>query len=150
MAHSPSAGGSRRSATPSRSPCFSNSPCAASSVAPPADGRLPRSGDTWTYRLSEPRRSDGPTQSTYTVRVSAASREAILDQYTINGGPSGEWAHSAGPAVVALGRSLFAPYLSVLGDLTAQRSLGRVRIDDPACTGAYVCEATARVAGRPS
>jgi hypothetical protein len=110
--------------------------------------RLPKVGDTWTYRLSEPKRIDGPQQRSYTARVAAASPLGILEQYEIDLEKPGEWAHSPGAYVAGLGRSLFAPYLAALGELPASGGLGRIAIVDPACSGAYICEVSARVVGR--
>jgi hypothetical protein len=121
-------------------------PVAAAPSAPA--GRLPRPGDSWTYRLSEAQRVDGPKQRRYTVKVSAASELGILDDYAVELERPGEWAHTPGAYVAALGRSLFAPYLGVLGELPASGALTRVAIVDPACSGGFLCEASARIAGR--
>ena len=117
-------------------------------AAPSIDSRLPQPGDTWTYRLSEPSWSDGKKQRDYTVKVSAVSPTAILDQHAIESENSGEWAHSAGGYLAALGRPLFAPYLLAFRDLSATGALGPVQIADPACTGPFLCRASARVVGR--
>jgi hypothetical protein len=105
---------------------------------------LPQQGDTWTYRLTEPRTS----ARNYQVKVAAASDTAVLDQFTVDQGPGGEWAHSSGGYVVALGKSLFSPYFLVFDRSENPRSLGRVHIADGACSGNYACNATARVLGR--
>jgi hypothetical protein len=115
-------------------------------VAPPRS-RLPQAGDTWTYRLNEPARVDGPKQRDYTVTVSAVTPNAILDQYAIDLEKPGEWAHSAGGYIAGLGRSLFAPYLFSF-DNTRESGPVRVQIVDPACSGGYLCEGSARVTGR--
>jgi hypothetical protein len=111
-------------------------------------GRLPQAGDVWTYRLREPRRVDGPKERSYTVRVAAASPAGVLERYSIDPGPSGEWAHAAGGYLVALGPSLFSPYLAVFEDLAAGASLGSIAISDRACTGSYVCQVEGKVRGR--
>ena len=108
--------------------------------------RLPSQGDTWTYRLTEPKRTDGPKQRNYTVKVSAASPSGIVEQYSIDQGPTGEWTHKGERHVIALGKSVFAPYLLAFGDLAPQGSLGRLHIADPACGAVYVCQATGRIA----
>lgn len=111
----------------------------------PASGRgLPLQGDSWTYRLTEPRAAP----RNYHVKIAAASKDLVLEQYSIEQGPSGEWAHSAGSYVVGLGKSLFAPYLDAFASLTPSTPLGRVPIADRSCTGSYACDATARVVGR--
>jgi hypothetical protein len=112
---------------------------------PPGSGsRMPLQGDSWTYRLTEPR---SPARN-YHVKVAAASKDLVLEQYSIEQGPSGEWAHSAGSYVVGLGKSLFAPYLDAFASLTPSTPLGRVPIADRSCTGNYACDASARVVGR--
>jgi hypothetical protein len=126
-------------------------PVVSASAAPtplsPPERKLPRAGDTWTYRLTEPTRVDGPKQRDYTVKVSAVTANAILDQYAADMEQPGEWAHSAGGYIAGLGRSLFAPYLFSF-DRTREYGPIRVQIVDPACSGIYFCEATAQVAGR--
>jgi hypothetical protein len=104
---------------------------------------LPQQGDSWTYRLTEP----GSPAKDYRVKVAASSGDAILEQYSIEG-RSGEWAHSPGAYIVALGKSLFSPYLAAFERGEMPRSLGRVPIADRACTGSYACDATAKVVGR--
>jgi hypothetical protein len=121
---------------------------APAAIASSADSRLPQSGDSWTYRLIEPWRLEGPKQRSYTVKVAAASQNTILEQYGIEFEKTGEWAHSAGSYVAGLGRSLFAPYLLAFGDTPVSGSLGRVGIVDPACSLRYNCEASARVVAR--
>ena len=90
---------------------------------------------------------DGPKQRDYTVKVSAVTANAILDQYALDTEKPREWAHSSGGYIAALGRSLFAPYLFSF-DNTRERGSIRVQIVDPACSGNYFCEATAQIAGR--
>jgi hypothetical protein len=111
---------------------------------PASASRMPLPGDSWTYRLTEPRAAP----RSYHVKVAAASKDLVLEQYSIEQGPSGEWAHSAGSYVVGLGKSLFAPYLDAFASLTPSTPLGRVPIADRSCTGSYACDATARVVGR--
>jgi hypothetical protein len=130
-------------------PLMSASVAPSSTVAADADRRLPQAGDTWTYRLIEPKGTYAPGQRNYVTTVSAASRDAILERYVMDDGPSGEWAHAPGGYLAGLGKSLFAPYFPVLSEAPADGSLGRVRIDDPACNPAvYACEASARIVGR--
>jgi hypothetical protein len=123
-------------------------PAPAALAAAPSS-RLPQVGDTWTYRLAEPRRADGPKQREYSVKVAAVTPEAILEQYAIELEKPGEWAHAAGGYIAGLGRSLFAPYLFTFDNAREYGSI-RVQIIDPACSGGfgYTCGASARVAGR--
>ena len=109
---------------------------------------LPQAGDSWSYRLSEPNRRDGPKHRRYDVKVAAASPGSILEHYAVERGPSGEWAHSGGGYLVGTGVSLFSPYLGAFEDLTPASSLGRVTIADPACSGRFFCHASASVLGK--
>jgi hypothetical protein len=122
-------------------PTSSAAPAQIATSAPAS--RLPSRGDTWTYRLTEPKRTDGPKQRNYVVKVSAASLSGIVEQYSIDQGPAGEWTHKGERHVVALGKSVFAPYLLAFGDLP-QGSLGRLQVVDPACGAVYVCQASGR------
>jgi hypothetical protein len=106
--------------------------------------RWPSAGDTWTYRLSEPRRTDGPKQRNYTVKVAAASAASILEHYALEGGPSGEWTHKGERQVMTLGKPVFSPYFLVFSDM-GSGTLGRLQIADPACAATYICEASGRV-----
>jgi len=107
----------------------------------------PQPGDQWTYRLSEPKRRDGPQQRTYVATVSSASPLEIVDQVSVDGGNSIATKHAKGPYLVAPGAWLFSPYLAVFDELPAGTRLSKVSVDD-ACTGAYICDVTARVVGR--
>ena len=122
-----------------------------SSVAPApvalasSGSRLPQQGDAWTYRLVEPRRTDGTKQREYRVKVSTVSNAGIVEQYSLGQGPSGEWTHDRGSYLVSLGPPLFSPYMAAFGELPASGNLGKVQIKDGVCTGQYVCQASARV-----
>ena len=115
-------------------------PAAAAAPAAKPEVRLPSQGDTWTYRLSEP----GAAQRTYSAKVSSVSPAAIVEQYAVDGGPSAEWTHKGEREVVMLGKSVFAPYLVVFGEMPTG-AIGRVRSAEPVCGATYVCEAVARV-----
>ena len=106
--------------------------------------RMPQAGDTWTYRLREPLRADGPKERSYVVKVAAANPGVIVEHYAVDGGPAGEWTHKGERQLLDLGKSLFAPYLLAFGEV-ANSSLGRPEIRD--CGLTYICEATARVIG---
>ena len=115
------------------------------STSPKSSGRLPLQGDTWTYRLTEPKRVDGPKQRNYTVKVSAASASAISEEYAIEGDASGNWTHKDLRDVVPVGRPVFAPYLLAFSDLPSGGTLGRVQVADGACGAAYLCQASGRI-----
>jgi hypothetical protein len=113
--------------------------------ARPSGSRLPSQGDTWTYRLTEPNRVDGPKQRNYTVKVFAASPSGISEEYAIEGDASGQWTHKGARDVVPVGRPVFAPYLLAFGDLPAGGTLGRVQVAEAACGSNFVCQASARI-----
>ena len=115
--------------------------------ARPSGSRLPSEGDTWTYRLTEPQRIDGPKQRNYTVKVFAASPSGISEEYAIEGDGSGQWTHKGARDVVPVGRPLFAPYLLAFGDLPPGGTLGRVQVAEGACGSGFLCQASGRVVG---
>ncbi len=119
-------------------------PAAPATPATKSTHRWPSAGDTWTYRLSEPRRTDGPKMRNYTVKVAAASSASVVEQYALENGPSGEWTHKGEREVRTLGKPVFSPYFLVFSDMTSG-TLGRLQIADPACTATYICEASGRV-----
>jgi hypothetical protein len=116
----------------------------ASAPAAPAFKAWPSPGDTWTYRLTEPKRTDGPRQRDYVVKVASVSAVEIVERFAIDGGGQGEWTHKGERQVVPLGKPTFSPYLLAFGPMPVG-ALGRLRIADPACTGIYHCQATGRV-----
>jgi hypothetical protein len=109
---------------------------------------LPQPGDTWVYRLTEPKRPSGPKQRTYTAKVTAASAGKIVEHYSIEGGPSGESSHGPGSYLADVGYSVLSPYLPAFRDLSAMPTIGRIEVLDPACTGRAVCDLTGRAVGR--
>lgn len=117
----------------------------APSSSPTSSGRLPQQGDSWTYRLTEPKRVDGPKQRNYTVKVSAASPSAISEQYGIEGEVSGNWTHRGLRDVIPVGKPLFAPYLLAFSDLPPAGGLGRLQIAEGACGSAYLCQASGKI-----
>lgn len=119
-----------------------------SAAAAPASSRRPSQGDTWTYRLTEPKRADGPKQRSYTVKVSEASHAAISEEYAIEGGVAGKWTHKGARDLVPVGKPVFAPYLLAFGDLPPGGALGRLQIDAGACGAAYLCQASGRIVNR--
>ena len=115
----------------------------AASPARSSGGRMPQTGDAWTYRLSEPKRADGPKQRAYRVKVTAADAGGIVEHYAVDGGAAGEWTHKGERELLGLGKSVFAPYLLAFGE--PPNSLGRPQARD--CGLSYICEASARVIG---
>ena len=105
---------------------------------------MPQAGDTWTYRLREPSRADGPKERSYVVKVAAADPGGIVEHYAVDGGPAGEWTHKGEREVRTLGKPVFSPYFLVFSDMTSG-TLGRLQIADAACTATYICEASGRV-----
>jgi hypothetical protein len=117
-------------------------------AAAPTTARAPGAvsvGDTWTYRLVEPRRTDGPRQREYRVKVATVSGNGIVEQYSIGQDAASEWTHGRGSYLVALGPPLFSPYMTAFGNLPTVGNLGRVQITDGVCSGQYICQASARV-----
>jgi len=124
----------------------------ASPASPPpvpgyTDVPMPQVGDSWTYRLTEPDRRDGPNQRSYVVTVGAANRNEILDQVVIGGGRSIATRHTRGLRVFAQAGGIFSPYLMVFEKRSPGSGLGTIGIADPACSGQYVCEVSGRVVG---
>jgi uncharacterized caspase-like protein len=83
-----------------------------------SSGRLPTIGDTWTYRLTEPSRTQGTRQRAYTATIVAATHTAILENYTVGDGAPGEWAHQPGGYLVGLVVPQFSPYMAAFQDLS--------------------------------
>jgi hypothetical protein len=110
-----------------------------------AGRRLPSEGDTWTYRLSEPKRVDGPKERNYIVKIFAASASAISEEYAIEGEGAGQWTHKGVPDLVPVGRPVLAPYLLAFGDLPPGGALGRVQVAEGACGTTYQCQASGRI-----
>jgi uncharacterized caspase-like protein len=117
------------------------------SIASASGTRMPHQGDSWTYQLSE-KRTIGPKQRKYVVKVAAASGSVILEEYALEGEAPKQWAHSPGGYMVGLDAPIFSPYLAAFQDLSKGQSLGRLVIADPSCAGRFSCEATGKVIGR--
>ena len=141
----------KRTSTSSSSPTSSSSAglralaAAALLAALPAvaESPLPSVGDTWTYRLTQP----GASERRYVVTVGAVSRGDVLDQVSIGGGVSWGTRHGAGARLLAQNAGIFSPYLLLLERRPPASALRSLEIADPACSGAYLCEASGRVAG---
>lgn len=108
---------------------------------------MPQIGDTWTYRLTEPKRTDGPKQRRYTVTVTSASGASIAEQTALEGGPGGTSTHDGSLYLVATDASVFSPYLEVLRPVPRGGRF-RVEIRDRACSGQYSCRAEGMTLGR--
>jgi hypothetical protein len=122
----------------------------ASPAGPPpvpgyTDVPMPQVGDTWTYRLTEPDRRDGPTERNYVVTVGAANRNEILDQVVVGDGRSTGTRHTRGIQVFAQASGIFSPYLMVFDKRSPGSGLGNIGIADPACRGQYLCEVSGHV-----
>ncbi len=125
---------------------------AAASAAPvaalPQDERLPRIGDSWSYRFL-PRGSFSGGVKTYAVTVAAASATAVRERTVVDGAPPVESEHSAGSYVAPAGAlSLFSPYLAAFTSLAPNARLSIDNRDARTCAPAWSCSLTGRVLGR--
>ena len=120
--------------------------------APEVAWTLPKSGDSWTYRLSTIRRVGElrhEPDHTIVVTVGAAGRDEIVDLSTVDGGKPLETKHGKGGQLIAQGAAVFSPYLQLLGSVPAMGPIGRPAILDPGCLGPrQVCEARGRALGK--
>lgn len=116
---------------------------AAATSAAAQNPRLPREGDTWTYRLTE--RSGAPRE--YIAKVATATSVGITEQFTLDG-KVGSWTHKGERELMLLGKAVFSPYLGAFYDLPPMTRFGRILVPDAVCGGGYQCEATAWVAAR--
>jgi hypothetical protein len=114
--------------------------------------RVPQAGDTWTYRLTYPKRFGVPlpvpSMRTHIVKVDSSSANEIVDQVLIDGAPASSSRHTQGAYLLTQGVSIFSPYLADFVDLSQSRSLGDVAIQEENCRSTHACTARARVAGR--
>ena len=108
---------------------------------------IPQKGDSWTYRLIEPRRTDGPKQRRYTVTVTSASGASIGEQTELEGTARGTSTQDGGLYLASVEASVFSPYLEVLRPAPGGGRF-RIEIRDRACTGQYACRAEGQVLGR--
>lgn len=112
---------------------------------------LPRPGDSWTYRLREPKRANGPKERTLVVTATGASSVEVSDELAIDGAPPVTLTHARGGQLITEGASVFSPYLPLITASGAPPagSIGRVRITEEACTGGrFICEAKGRMIGK--
>jgi len=114
------------------------------SLSAAAQQPMPTVGDRWTYRLTEPDRSE---TLSYVVTVGAVSRTEVLDQVVVGSGRSVPTRHTAGAQVFGQAGGVFSPYLLLLERRPPAAALRDLQISDPACTGPVLCEASGRVAG---
>jgi hypothetical protein len=129
-------------------------------VAPPAalrkmtsETRMPRVGDTWTYRLSYPRLRGQWGQSVrapsdHAVKVEAIEGGRIVDLVSIDGGTPVKTSHGAETYLVTQGVSVFSPYLIAFREPPASGGVGTISILDAPCGAAYRCRASGRVVGQ--
>lgn len=116
-------------------------------AASAAPARFPQAGDTWTYRLTEPKRRDGPKQRTYEVKIASASASEIRETLTLGGKPAGESTHKPGSYLVAQGVSVFSPYLSAFDAPGSALKLRRIEPSDPeSCNAQYGCTLKGKIA----
>ena len=123
-------------------------PVAASSPVTPGEMRMPKPGDTWTYRLTPVRKWGSPTSSiaagTLVVTLTSAADGRIVEQVTQQGAAFVVTTHG-GREVVTQGVSVFSPYLTFFDKPPSSGRLGPITVSD--CGGTYVCEAKGRVVG---
>jgi hypothetical protein len=113
----------------------------------PSASPMPQKGDRWTYRLIEPRRTDGPKQRRYTATVTSASGASIAEETLLEGAAKGTSTHDGGVYLASMEASVFSPYLEVLRPAPGGGRF-RIEIRDPACSGQYACRAEGQVLGR--
>ncbi|MEA3192335.1 MAG: hypothetical protein QOD26_668 [Betaproteobacteria bacterium] len=110
---------------------------------------MPKAGDTWTYRLREPKRVDGLTSRTVVVTVASASGVEVVDQAALDGAtPPLLSTHAKGSQLLAQGVAVFSPYFPLFAGVPTVGSVGRVQIDGSACGSRHLCEAKGRIVGR--
>jgi hypothetical protein len=141
-------------AAPARSPSQRVAPPPQASVASQsyaAGVRVPQPGDTWTYRLSYPKRFGVPLPTpsvrTHIVRVDSSTSGEIVDQVLVDGAPASGSRHVPGAHLLTQGVSIFSPYLVAFGDLAPGARLGSVSIQESSCRTTHACVASARVVG---
>jgi hypothetical protein len=114
------------------------------------EARRLQPGDSWTYRFTPTRKWGSPMKReqpfTMTVTLSSAAADRIVDQASLENGPSRTSAHEPIRELLAQGASIFSPYLHLQQKLPASGRLGAITIND--CAGNYICEAKARVVGQ--
>ena len=130
----------------------STAPAAPVALAVPSGSRLPQPGDTWTYRLSYPKRFGVPTPQpstrTFIVKVDSVSDSAIVDQVLVDGAAAMSSQHTAGAYLLTQGVSVFSPYFDAFGSAPPRYSpVGNVTIQEPQCRTTHFCTASARVVG---
>ena len=108
---------------------------------------LPKTGDNWTYRLTQLDRKDEFRQQRYTVDIATVSETGISERFSLESGETGLARHGSGSYLAAVGPALFSPYLPLFRDLKPGENLGQVVVRGGACSNDYACDAQARVVG---
>lgn len=136
--------------TPSGPPAISppikptaTAPAIVASAAPPRiavfRSPMPREGDAFVYRLSQPQRKDRP-RSTYEATVKGVSAKGVLEEITLQDTKPLEWVHTSGSYVVNLGVSVYSPYLSAFAAIDAEARLEpMVNLDYSTCQSGWTC-----------
>ena len=127
-------------AAPAAPPVASSAP---SSIA--SGSRIPQVGDTWTYRLSYPKRFgiESPADRTVVIRIDSATTAEIVDQVAVDGVPSPGGTHQRGGYLMTQGASVFSPYFIDFD--TAGTRISDVAILESACRSTHSCTARARI-----
>ena len=112
----------------------------------------PQVGDTWTYRLTQPRlrgRWGQPVlpPATHTIRASAVSASEVIEQLSIDGSSPIEVRHTRESYLLPEGVSIYSPYLLAFNPGAAGK-LASIVIRDAPCSASYACEASGRVVGQ--
>jgi len=128
-------------------------PAVAKTGAPRSESPYPAPGDTWTYKLTFPRR---PLQAnslpqTYVIKVQSASESEVVDELSAEGANANTNRHTRGAYLMTQGVSVFSPYFYPLTEPTEPGTpLRRVEVRDAACQSSYLCEAKGRIVARES
>ena len=119
-------------------------PPTAAAVAP----RPPQVGDSWTYRIVDPRRPS--LRRAVSIRVASVAPSLVVEDVSIEGGFTAPRRHARGGYLIPQGVSVFSPYLLHFEKLVPGRELGYIESTDPGCRDQFVCSATGSVAGEES
>jgi hypothetical protein len=102
---------------------------------------LPVAGDSWTYRLTEPRRRGQPRM--HRVEIESAVPEALTERAARAAHRNGSYLIDEADVVV------FSPYLAAFDSSFAGLATAKVQnLDSHSCGPQWLCSTSARVAGR--